>query len=393
MRTLAFGSALGLLGIATIHCAGDANDASDLDIRDAAPLPSTLDASTDVMDASTGGDVTDGNRCSPDHWCQAALPNADAQLAAVWSFGESDAIATTATSLLHWDGSAWAEVSAPDAQGLTSLWATSPNDVWGVARFGHHLAHGTRSAPDQPLRWSKIEYDASEPSLELIRGIGDSELWAYGRTSDGVKAVQRGIITTQSDADGGSSAAVTWTTIRIDAPSLADVSAFSVTADRAVWLAGVVVVGISGAGGVVRGVPDGANGYAWSEAFIGDPGDFVGHTAFWTDGDKELWSIGSTGQSFHGTIGTDGGLVWTAVPSNASTAMTGIQGFAKNDIWLVGRSGAVRHWDGTAWNVSRLAVGGIPMWQDLSAIHAGPAGDLWAVGNGVALHRAAGGSP
>ena len=91
---------------------------------------------------------------------------------------------------------------------------------------------------------------------------------------------------------------------------------------------------------------------------------------------------------YRGTVAADGSVGWTAFPNSVNSMMTGAWGSSPNDVWAVGSAGAIRHWDGTAWTLSKLAVADIPMWQDLTSVHGGPAGDVWAVGNGVALHRA-----
>lgn len=396
MRTLLFASLVALAAAASVHCAADGAAAEDVDAGSSVTLPPTSqDAEAPTGDAGPEVSVPDAGRCSADRWCRTPLPSADYQLNAVWSFAANDAVAATATSLLRWDGTTWSPIDAPEADGLTSLWATSENDLWGVAKFNYRLVHGTRAAAGQALQWSRIEYDSSSsPSFELVRGVGESELWVYGRMPNGTMAVQRGAITTASDPDGGSVATVAWTTLPIDTPTLIDVTALWVTPNHEVWLAGVVIVETSGAGGVVRGVPsaDDSGGYTWTQVLADATGDFVGHTGIWADEANEVWSVGSMGQNFRSAIAQDGGVSWTGVPSNANTPMSGIWGATKNDVWIVGKSGAIRHWDGTKWNVSRLAVGGIPMWQDLNGVHAGPSGDVWAVGSGVALHRTAGGS-
>jgi hypothetical protein len=97
------------------------------------------------------------------------------------------------------------------------------------------------------------------------------------------------------------------------------------------------------------------------------------------------------GENYRGGKSANGSISFDAVPSNAKTTMTSIWGAGPNDIWVVGKTGAVRHWDGASWSVSKLAIGGIPMWNDLFAVHGGTTG-VWAVGNGIALHRSSEGA-
>ena len=56
----------------------------------------------------------------------------------VWAVGHYIDVATYATLLLHWDGSAWTVVTTPDPSTysiLDRVWATSAKDVWAVGHY------------------------------------------------------------------------------------------------------------------------------------------------------------------------------------------------------------------------------------------------------------------
>lgn len=396
MRTLFFASLLGLLATALLDCTADGTTSQDaIDAGGGTHLP---DASTPDADAGSHADAAtpdasadaDASTCSEDGWCRSVLPDDTLQLTSVWSFAEDDVLAASVTNLVHWDGKAWAIVEEPLAMGLTSLWATSPKEIWGVAQYDHRLVHGTREQAGQAFVWTSTQYEFDTPTLDVIRGGASSnELWVFG-TLFGQGAFQHGTITT----DDTGVATVAWTTIGVEDPTLAVVNSFLVTGENELWIAGVVLQDLMGAGAILHGVPSEADPsvYTWTHAFTGKTGDFTGHKAIWGSSASDIWSIGSVGENYRGGRAADGTISFDAVPSNANTEMASIWGDASNDLWVVGKGGAIRHWDGTSWNISKLALDGVPLWKDLTAVHGGASG-LWAVGNGVALYRKTGGAP
>ncbi|AKU99837.1 Glycosyl hydrolase, BNR repeat protein [Labilithrix luteola] len=398
-------SLAGLLALALVHCSADGAEPSEthdsgtpsfVDAADDARAVSP-DAAPDVSDAGREDvDVPDAGNCSADGWCRTQLPTDGVDLTAVWSFASNDAIAATASQLIHWDGAAWSAVDAPDAEGLTSLWATTPNDLWGVAQYGYRLVHGTRAAIGEPFAWSRIDFDpGTSPSLEVIRGDGPNDLWIYG-TRFGSHYLRHGVLSVPPDAPGAGPT-LKWTTIPINDSSFRILNSFWPMADKSVWIAGMMSGDLFGSGVVLRGAPtDIANKYSWSQLLTTANAGSAALDAVWQASSGPIWTIGAGGTNFRGVADTDGSVQWTEVPSNATTSMRGIWGSSESDVWVVGRAGAVRHWDGTSWKISRLAVGDKPMWRDLNAVHGGPAGDIWAVGTGVALHRVSsttGGAP
>jgi len=390
-------SGVAVLGAAFVHCSADGTAThDDLD----AGMPPLNDDGSSPIDGGAGSpdvqsdvDIADAGNCSADHWCRTLLPEPAPSLTAVWSFAADDAIAASTEKMFHWDGATWSAVDAPAAEGLTSLWASSPTDVWGVSQYSRRLAHGTRAGAGRPFTWTKVEFDAeTTPTMDIVRGAGN-ELWVYGQLN-GEHVLSRGTVTFESGADGGSTPTVSWTTLPIAFPELTTVSSFWVTADGKVWLAGLASAGWLQAGAVIVGVPraDDPGRHDWEKALQDTPGDYVGLTAIW-GASTELWAIGNVGHNFRGGLGADGGVAFRPVASNAKTTMRSIWGSGPNDVWIVGEAGGIRHWDGTEWSVSRVAIGGIPLWQNLTAVHGRPDGDVWAVGDGVALHRVTGGAP
>lgn len=405
MRALFRLTLLSAIGAGFIHCSADGTDATvdDADAGTQVPADAGVDSGSDAEpteDVHDGGaDVAiDASTCSADGWCATKLPASDLDLTAVWSFSANDAVAASRTKLLQWDGTAWsAIVTDPDTDVsmLTSLWATGPNDIWGVAQYRYRLVHGTRQAAGQPFTWTQAVYTpATSPALNIVRGNKPGELWIYG-TKSNQHVFQHGVVTSEDDGNGGTTQAIaSWTTIAVVFPTLRSVNSFWVTPNDEIWVSGLVNSGVAG---VLRGVPsvDDPTSYTWTQVLGKSGTDFTTLSAIWAGGADDVWTTSSSGSNFRGAIdaNAESGVAWTSVPSNSLTEMNALWGVSKTDAWAVGRVGAVRHWDGTSWTVSQLAVDGIPMWQDLAAIHVGPAGDAWAVGAGVALHRVQGGTP
>jgi hypothetical protein len=63
---------------------------------------------------------------------EVATPAPVGLVADFWGFAPDDLYAVAGDRILHWDGSAWAEVTGPSASsfGFTALWGTSGDDLW-----------------------------------------------------------------------------------------------------------------------------------------------------------------------------------------------------------------------------------------------------------------------
>ena len=76
---------------------------------------------------------------------------------------------------------------------------------------------------------------------------------------------------------------------------------------------------------------------------------------------------------------------------NAATDIAhAIWGAADNDIWAVGESGAIIHWDGAAWAMSVAAFPVNKKKPHLYGVWGSGPNDVWIVGDGIALHSTGG---
>lgn len=374
----------GALAAALVHCSANgtegspsspsgapSNDAATEDATDAA------EPSADAGDATVDAD-TDAGVCSADGWCRVSLPRADLDLQALWAFAANDAWAVGAGGMVHWDGATWSMVDAPDAglEGLTSLWSSSPNDLWGVARNQRRLVHGSRTSPTAPFTWRQTTYDDG-PTFTTLKGVGSHDLWVLGNGNFGNVFLHAVVPDT-----GEAASAPAWTTVPIGYDYFY-ASSFAVTENNELWATGftsaAVVIHAS------RTDPDGDT-WVWDQDLDTTGQPYAYFIDLWAPSANDIWAIGTPGFSYHRGPGADG-ATWKPIENHANLNAASVWGSSVNDVWTVGESGAVRHWDGTSWSLSRLAVDGIPNYRNLTSVHGSAADDVWAVGPGMALHR------
>src|SRR5947207_14074353 len=68
--------------------------------------------------------------------------------------------------------------------------------------------------------------------------------------------------------------------------------------------------------------------------------------AIWGSGASEIWAVGDSGAIVHYD-----GSAWSLIPNSPTTAtLHGVWGAAANDVWAVGDSGLILHFDGSGWS-------------------------------------------
>ena len=171
-------------------------------------------------------------------WTQVSSPNPDFLLSVdgvssddVWAVGYSD---STDPYIQHWDGSAWnrVSVSGPGTafNDLFDIDARSSDDVWAVGQFGNTFSLG------HPLvlhydgsQWSTIS--APDPAahgsgLQGVAAIASDDAWAVGGRSPA--------LTLTEHWDG-----VAWTVVKSpNATSQDALTAVSAISSRDVWAVG-----------------------------------------------------------------------------------------------------------------------------------------------------------
>jgi len=86
--------------------------------------------------------------------------------------------------------------------------------------------------------------------------------------------------------------------------------------------------------GVDRGAKDASGDRVPSQALL----------AVWADTNEDVWAVGDSGTIVHYD-----GQSWATVPSGTTLQLSAVHGTAPDDVWAVGESGIILHYDGKVW--------------------------------------------
>jgi len=97
--------------------------------------------------------------------------------------------------------------------------------------------------------------------------------------------------------------------------------------------------------------------------------------SIWTTSPTDIWAVGTSASMLHYD-----GTSWTVTPTASlpvpsTTQFNGVWASASNDVWVVGTAGRIIHFDGTKWS---LSTSNAP--RDLTAISGLSSKSIWAVG-------------
>jgi hypothetical protein len=300
-------------------------------------------------------------------------------LAAVSADSRADAWAvgsfTSATQrglglIVHWNGRAWHVVKAANPGGGDDLFgvsALSPTDVWAVGQYCPSQCHGGTSGADLILHWngtawSQVTAPDPGPGTELTAVSADSptDAWAVGSYR-----ARGGENTVTLHWDG-----TAWSVVPSPSPNpmdlegLAGVSALSPTD---VWAVGSYCISSCGE----TGSADGTlalhwDGTAWTQVPTVNPNatssrlaavSAVSPTSVWAVGD----AIGSN-SGFDSTLTEHwNGTAWSRIrspsPSPSANFLIGLAARTGAGAWAVGgayppSTTLIEHWNGKAWSQS-----------------------------------------
>jgi hypothetical protein len=104
-------------------------------------------------------------------------------------------------------------------------------------------------------------------------------------------------------------------------------------------------------------------------------------TAIWASSPSSIWVAvsGSPGQATPFIYYN--GSTWTAVSGGANYAAVGLWGSGPGDVWAVGSTGQLAHFDGGTWGALPAPTTGF------SGVFGADATDVWAVGPAGAILR------
>jgi hypothetical protein len=279
----------------------------------------------------------DGGRPKYGPWQTYEAPNTHG-VEALWAFAPNDVWAGGAV-MLHFDGSAFTEVTTPAAGFVTDFWGLAPNDLYAVTDF--ELLHWDGAA------WTLVDFGGViDPiGLTAVWGTSGSDLWL---------------------GDDLNGRVFRW--------------------DGTAWSTGITqTVQVNDLWGVAGGPVFAAginsisqwNGGAWVD--IHDPNTANDAVAVWGFGAENLWAT-----SDFGTLARWDGTAWTnLIPADDldfNDSHNGIWGAAPDDVWAVGDLGAISHWNGSGW--TQNMYGPFPTLPFLFKVHGSSASDVWIAGRG-----------
>ena len=195
---------------------------------------------------------------------------------------------------------------------VASIWGSGPSDVWAVG--GQNTLHYTGTS------WSA---EMSPYTLYAISGIAPNDIWVSGST-----------IPENGSGDTGVDVFRHWNgTAWVDSmltTTAHSLSIFARTHDD-VWAAGQ--------GAVLH-----YTGTRWGTSGMGImPGDLL--TGVWAAGAGDVTVVGQENYRLNGTTW----MLQPRIDPGTSEYYRSVWGFAADNIWAVGASGYVIHWNGTAW--------------------------------------------
>lgn len=263
----------------------------------------------------------------------------------VWAVGSSvSGVNLKQTLILHWNGTAWAQVASPNPGGFNELYdvkARTATDIWAVGTGGTGGSqNATLVAHWNGTTWSIVASPNAVGGNSLLNGVtivAASDVWAVGRGENQVNITQ-----TLVEHWNGTA----WTVVASPNPGggAIDVVFASVSAVAAndIWAVGYYI----NAGNINQTLIEHWNGTAWAivpSPNVGPSDNFLNRVA--ARAANDVWAVGD----YHTPplpltlIEHWDGTAWSVVPNpNPGSAVNqfyGVAALAANDVWAVGSTG------------------------------------------------------
>jgi hypothetical protein len=277
--------------------------------------------------------------CATGTWCLEAGPvNTAPLLHSVWAVSASDVFAVgDKGTIMRRSSTGWTAMSSGTTQNLRGVWAASSSNVWAVGLGGTILRFNGTS-------WSTVT-GVTTSDLDAVWGSSANDVWL-----------------------GATGTVLHWngTSFSTSTSFAGHIRSISGSGPNDVWVTGenTMVHHFTG---------------TWLPAI--SPG--VGTNTFFAVlavASGNVWVTDSTmaKESVHLTAGS-----W--VPKSTSGAFfEGMTAFGANDIWGVGLSTSIGHWNGTVWAITGPFGSIGTLWSATSA-----PSNAWAVGDfGLIAHLA-----
>jgi hypothetical protein len=353
--------------------------------------PTTLpDGGDDEGDAGAtppgeDAEVDAGPKTCSDHgFCPTALPPNET-VKGLWGDGAGILWAATEEGdVLRWNGSAWS-VHASELGQLTSIWGSSPTDIWVGGQDG--IQHGTGETSASVTFTSVTLPGEWLPPVQKIWGPSANDLWAvasYGSGSAGYVF----------HYDGSA-----WA---LDPVTDTGVGFTHVWGGHGtLWLGGARMSTETWQNEVVLAYKPAGEGFKEVTLPVNPDPDIQDFRKYAPivgavlSSSTSLIVLGQpqatfeTASMWQGTS-SDGGktftFTWTADPRPDRPALFAVAGSSGNDLWAAGAMGRLIHWNGTKWSTTAISLDGQPTLDPFYAVWTSGPADLWVAGKNMA-HR------
>lgn len=275
--------------------------------------------------------------CGEDNGGWATVDGAPAVLSAshVWAFSPTDVWILDGTATIHrYDGAAWSMLSTPSTMGLGCIYALSATDVWMCA--GNDVMHYDGAT----FTMTNVSSPTGLDSLTSIWASSPADVWAVG--DDGIIAHYDGIAWTGDQAGSPFKTSI-WGSGPNDIYALSTFDLLHYTNDT--WTEVDLDAG-AGGGGQVWGT--GAsdiwlmtgsdrvshfNGSTWETIELEIVGDLE---AVWGPAPDDLWAAGGAGSIAHYDGSEWDEVTHQEIGSPYLRQLRSVHGTSSSDIWIVG---------------------------------------------------------
>lgn len=409
----------------------DDTSAADSGGTNTVPDPGS-DATTSPETSVDAGADAAVRSCSDDGWCYTELPqegdydaaalrppgNVMFGLRSVWVAPDHRVWAVGATgvdagNVLVRDANGWRVVAFVDKP-LRTVWGSSATDIW-IGGEGGFLYRGTVNG--DAVDFQKVTIGTTQ-AIQRIIGTSGTDVWAIADavTNSGGTLNRIWHSTGETPSFVATNIANTWTA----STSKPRIQTLWYNGND-LWAAGYETTCkpscLQEFIALKRDVSSGVENWVHVPFLTGWAGNYADTitSSVATPEGVQLFAFpgtgAETGNAFLTRMATDPSLLDGGAPVDAGPDATapspytftnelahslgrpnGIFATSQNDIWMVGDSGVIRHFDGTSWNLVRLSLTSVtPLLQDLYDIQIGTDAEggreLWVVGDDVAIHR------
>ena len=262
-------------------------------------------------------------------------------LQAVWGSGPTDVFAVGDSMIIHYDGSDWSTMPAPDASNLNAVWGRSPTDVYAAGSVDNHGAvlHYDGQA------WSVVFSAATSAPLRGLHGVGAAGLIAVG---------DNGVV------------------VRFDGSAWSEEPAAEsqFNLGSSVWGSGPTDVFAAGNDGIQH-----YDGQSWTLM----PSSSGAAKALWGSGPADVFAASNDGIQHYD------GQSWTLMPSSSKAAKA-LWGSGPTDVFAAGRDCKISHYDGSSWSPMDAGLDPCPLSHgEFSGLWGTGPQDVYAIGSGQIL--------